>query len=110
MLLEADLEQDARGPSIKAVKHDDAKVDSGQWDEWPVNNFESGAPAMVCIPNTYCFIKHGRLFDGLRNLAVRWYWRKVLRSFLSYLRVYHGNGTSTSTSVSLAGKVRTFNV
>ena len=55
------------GPSVKAVKDDDAKVNARQWDDWSVNNFRSDpkCPAKVCIPNTYCGEKHGRLFNGL---------------------------------------------
>ena len=97
------------GPSVKAVKHDDAKVNVLQWDEWSVDNFDQTSTAMVCVPGTYC-ADHVRLFDGLRDLAVRWYRRRVLRSFLSYLRLRHGKDTLVSDSVILSGVTRTFNV
>ena len=49
--------------------------------------------AKVCIPSSYCPAKHdGRLFDGLRGLALHWYQRRILQSFLAYLHSQHGRG------------------
>ena len=110
VMMSNDVERDAKDPSVKAVKHDDAKVDARQWDEWSVNNYKSMSAAIVCIPNSYCVQNHSRLFDALRGLAVRWYRKKVLRSFLAYLRLQHGNGKTTPASVTVAGKSRAFEV
>ena len=100
------------GPAVKATKDDDAKVNARQWDEWSVDHFKAdpNLPAKVCIPNTFCVEKHGRLFNGLRRLAVRWYRRKVLRSFLTYLRLQHGRGNSFIDSVVVNGSKRAFAV
>ena len=97
---------------MKAIKDDNAKVNTRQWDDWLVNNFrpDSNCPAKVCIPDSYCDEKHGRLFNGLRALAVQWYRRQVLRSFLSYLQLQHGKGTSATDSVVLGRKSKTFRV
>ena len=89
-------------PSVKATKSDDAKVNEKHWDVWSVDNYKpsNGDAAKVCIPGSYCPSKHGRLFNGLRSLAVRWYRKRILKSFLSYLHEQHGGGMFTQETVS----------
>ena len=55
------------GPSVKATKSDDAKVNEQQWDIWSVDNFhlQDAVSAKICIPGTYCPDTHGKLFQGL---------------------------------------------
>ena len=75
-------------PDVKAVKSDDAQVDSAQWDLWCVNHFDlTGVtiPAKVCVPGTYCSERHGRLFSAMRNWMHRLYRRRVVRGLLKYL-------------------------
>ena len=79
---------EVNGPSVKATKNDDAKVNERHWDTWSVDNFQSetGRKPLICVPGSYCEASHGRLFGSLRKLAIRWYRRKILKSFLNYLR------------------------
>ena len=69
------LPEETNGPSVKAAKNNDAKVKEQQWDVWSVNNFysESGEIAKICIPGSYCTLKHGKLFGSLCCLALCWY-------------------------------------
>ena len=111
-MVDHSLSLELEGPAIKAAKDDDTKVNARQWDEWSVNHFKSDSelPVKVCIPNSYCGEKHGRLFDELCALEVHWYRRKVLRSFLFYLRHQHGKGNSFMDSVVVGGERKTFKV
>ena len=99
----------ASGPSVKATKSDDAKVDPKQWDVWSVNNYRpaNGTACLICVAGSYSQHEHGRLFDCLRSLAVRWYRKRTLRSFLKYLREQHG-GRMVEDEVMLEGKSRKF--
>ena len=81
-------------PSVKAAKDDDAEVIEQQWDVWSVDNFNppGNEVGKVCVPGSYCGVKHGRFFSSLRSMALRWYRRRILQSFLKYLRSHHGGG------------------
>ena len=108
---QAQLEQvNPTGPSVKAAKSNDAKVDIQQWDRWSVESFRprNESPAMVCIPGSYCDARHGRLFDSLRRLALRWYRRNTLRSLLLFLKKQHGRGKEVVDEVDIGGKPRQF--
>ena len=75
-------------PAVKAVKSDDAKVDSAQWDLWCVDHFDASSlskPPMVCVPGTFSEEKHGRLFNALRGWMHKLYRRRVVRGLLKYL-------------------------
>ena len=94
-----------QSPDIKAAKNDDAMVDEAAWDRWSVNSFESpplAPPPLVCIRDTYG-AAHSKLFSHLRNLAHRWYRRRILRSLLSYLDQTHGEGRTDQASVKWLG-------
>ena len=94
------------GPSVKATKSDDAEVNERQWDEWSVDSFASVGEesAKVCVAGTYSSKLHGRFFRGLRSLALRWYRKRILRSFLSYLNDQYGGGGSYYETIPLNGR------
>ena len=83
-------------PDVKAVKSDDAKVDSSQWDLWCVNHFDAenlSKPPLVCIPGSYSDAKHGRLFSALRGWMHRIYRRRVVRGLLRHLNIEYDGET-----------------
>ena len=100
--------EEIKGPSLKATKNDDAKVNEKQWDVWSVNNFlpDPREEAKICVPGSYCESKHGRLFGGLRILALRWYRRKILRSFLAYLRTQYADNRVYTENLMVGGSLR----
>ena len=82
-------------PDVKAVKSDDAQVDSAQWDLWCVDHFDSSSltdPPLVCVPGTFCEEKHGRLFTAMRSWMHRLYRRRVVRGLLKYLNKEYDGG------------------
>ena len=89
------------GPSVKATKGDDAEVNERQWDVWSVDSFRSGGgkSAKVYIAGTYLSELHGKLFRGLHRLAMLWYQKRILRSFLSYLNIQYGGGVNCSETI-----------
>ena len=98
------------GPAVKATKNDDAKVVPKQWDIWSVDNFQpvNSKSGMVCVAGSYCEHQHGHLFDCLQGLAVRWYRKRTLRSFLKYLREQHGRRKTSDDEVEINGRPRKF--
>ena len=74
-VVSSDLSDTNHGPSVKATKNDDTKVNERQWDTWSVDHFRppKNTEAKVCRPGTYYQVAHGNLFHGLRKLAVTWY-------------------------------------
>ena len=58
----------------------------------------------MCIAGSYCEHHHGQLFDCLRGLAVQWYWKRTLRSFLNYLREQNGRGKTSEEVVEIKGR------
>ena len=78
-------------PDDVAVKHDDAMVDTTQWDRWSVDNFHAaqGTQPLVCQPGSFS-AAHVRLFDGLRDLLLRRCRRNAFRGLCQYLRDKHG--------------------
>ena len=104
--------EETSGPSVKATKNDNAKVNKQQWDVWLVNNYhkETGERAQICVPGSYCKVKHGKLFGSLQALAICWYHCKILRSFLSYLWSQHADNGSYTDTVVIAGYPRQFNL
>ena len=92
------------GPTIKAAKNDDAAVKEQQGDVlWSVDSLilPGSVAAKICIPGSYTPATHGRLFDGLRTLALRWYRRRILQSLLRYLRSHYGKNRTYSEVVAV---------
>jgi hypothetical protein len=82
-------------PDVKAVKRDDAQVDSSQWDIWCVDHLDTKGlkkPPLVCLPGTFSLERHGRLFDALRGLLHRVYRKRVTRGLLKYLNEEYDKG------------------
>jgi len=83
----ADMREDKK-PAVKAVKSDNAQVDSLQWDLWCVDHFDAsriaGSP-LVCVAGSFDEAKHGRLFTALRGWMHRLYRRRVLLGLLKFL-------------------------
>ena len=83
-----DLDSIAGEVREKAACNDEDEAVSEDWDIWLVNNYtsESEKPPLICSGN-YDAERHGKLFEGLRNLLIRRYRKNVLQSFLRYLRL-----------------------
>ena len=88
---ESTSREDIWVPDATAVKNDDAEADSGAWNQWCVNSFgnTNERRSLICIPGTYDKVAHGRLFDCIRSLLLRWYRCNVLRGFLHYMGEEH---------------------
>ena len=81
------------GPAIKAVKHDDAQVNSNLWNIRALGAFRPNDPTispLVCGQplNEDVLI----LFDGLRRLGFRRFQTNLRKSFTSYIRTTYGDG------------------
>ena len=75
----------------KAVKRDDAEVDTSVWNLKAVK-IPTSCPSWLLKPKSWLVIgstfdptTHGRLFDGLRSLILRRFKRNVYKSFRSYI-------------------------
>ena len=83
---------------VKAVKNDDAKVDEDGWDIWSVNSFELTKSntldvvwsAKVCVTGSFSKKDHGSFFTAWRSLMHSVYRRRLVRSFINYLKLNYG--------------------
>ena len=76
---ETSLRHKLKERHIKAVKYDDAAVETGIWDE---------ATAGV-MGEKFNSERHGIIFDSLRRRMVRQFKTNVLSSFICYMKVVH---------------------
>jgi hypothetical protein len=75
----------------KAVKSDDAEVDTAVWNLKAIK-IPTKCPNWLKLPNSWLIVgttfdpdSHGRLFDNLRTLMLRRFQRNVYKSFRSYI-------------------------
>ena len=97
---------------MKAAKNDDAEVNEQQWDVRSVNNYSprESSPVKICIPGTYNLATHGRLYNGLQYLALRWNHQQILKSLLRYLRVHYGRNKTYEEKIVVAQTPKTVNI
>ena len=75
----------------KAVKSDDAEVDTDIWNLKAVRipkkipNWLEKPDSWLVVGSTFDPKTHGRLFDGLRSLMLRRFRKNIYKSFRSYI-------------------------
>ena len=71
----------ADGQNMKAAKNDDASVPVGEWNKKAASLAEGG----------YHPEKHDKALDSIRGFMLRWWKRRLKRSFEFYLKRTYGN-------------------
>lgn len=83
----------------KAARPDDAEADIKDWDIYSVKSFHRRMSLEKFVPlvctGVYDEEDHSRLFNALRSLLHRRYWKNVTRSLLKHLRNEHGSDKAT---------------